>query len=114
MSRIQNKVEFIMPLTAINHPYLETEQISLPMGLGINGFGRIGKHTLWHHVSRKVFRELVVNIGRTAGQSLEDIAEYIERDSIYGSLGRYIHGFRGGRVIEEPQSKEYTVEGKQN
>jgi glyceraldehyde 3-phosphate dehydrogenase len=35
--------------------------------LGINGLGRIGKLTLWHHVGRKYFSELVVNIGREAG-----------------------------------------------
>ncbi len=88
-----------MPLASLNHPYLKTKQASLPICLGINGLGRIGKLTLWHHVSRKVFKSLVVNIGRQAGQSLEDIAEYIERDSTYGSLARYIHGFRGGRII---------------
>lgn len=98
-----------MPLSAMNHPYLETGQVSLPMGLGINGLGRIGKLTLWHHASRKVFRELVVNIGRPAGQGLEDIAEYIERDSTYGTLGRYIHGFRGGRVIEDLDEKNGSM-----
>ena len=85
-----------MPLTALSHPYLETEQFALSTGLSINGLGRIGKLTLWHHVSRQAFKELVINIGRPAGQSLEDIAEYIERDSTYGSLSRYIYGFRGG------------------
>ena len=35
--------------------------------LGINGFGRIGKLTVWNHVGRKYFDELVVNIGRNAG-----------------------------------------------
>ncbi|MBW2199560.1 MAG: glyceraldehyde-3-phosphate dehydrogenase, partial [Deltaproteobacteria bacterium] len=42
--------------------------------LGINGFGRIGKLTVWHHVGRKYFDELVVNLGRDVGGSLEDIA----------------------------------------
>jgi len=49
--------------------------------LGINGFGRIGKLTLWHHIGRKYFKEIVVNIGREVGTSLEDIAHYVERDS---------------------------------
>ncbi|MBN2061857.1 MAG: glyceraldehyde-3-phosphate dehydrogenase [Deltaproteobacteria bacterium] len=79
------------------------------MKLGINGVGRIGKLSLWHHVSRKVFQELVVNIGRNAGQGLEDIAGYLERDSTYGSLGRYIYGFRGSRVIEELNEKTGTM-----
>jgi len=35
-----------------------------PRVLGINSSGRIGKPTLWHHVARKYFQEIVVNIGR--------------------------------------------------
>ena len=54
--------------------------------LGINGMGRIGKLTLWNHIARKYFSEIVVNIGRRAGTKLEDIALYIEKDSTYGSL----------------------------
>ena len=30
-----------------------------PPVLGINGLGRIGKLTLWHHVGRKYFKEFV-------------------------------------------------------
>ena len=70
------------------------------MKLGINGLGRIGKLSLWHHVSRKHFPELVVNLGRQVGSGLEDIAASIERDSSYGRLGTYLHGHKGGRVIE--------------
>ncbi len=69
--------------------------------LGINGFGRIGKLTLWHHIGRKYFRELVVNIGREAGGSLADVAHYLERDSTYGSLRGYLYGFQAKEVIEE-------------
>ena len=71
------------------------------MKLGINGLGRIGKLSLWHHVSRKHFTELIVNLGRDVGSGLEDLAAAIERDSTYGSLGAYLFGHRGGRVIEE-------------
>jgi len=39
------------------------------MKLGVNGFGRIGKLTAWHHINRKYFSELVINIGRHAGAS---------------------------------------------
>ena len=60
--------------------------------LGINGLGRIGKLTLWHHVARKFFGEIVVNLGRKAGTSLSDIAHYIERDSTYGWLHGYLYG----------------------
>ena len=84
------------------------EGLRSPLKLGINGLGRIGKLTLWHHVARGYFAELVVNIGRQAGKGLEDIARYIERDSTYGSLGKYLLGFKAGRVIEnlEPASSE--------
>jgi glyceraldehyde 3-phosphate dehydrogenase len=71
------------------------------MKLGINGLGRIGKLSLWTHVSRKHFSEIVVNIGRTVGSNLEDLVAAIERDSTYGRLGAYLHGHRAGRVIEE-------------
>lgn len=64
--------------------------------LGINGFGRIGKLTLWHHVGRKYFSEIIVNIGRAVGTSLKDIAHYTERDSTYGLL----HGFLYGQTTQ--------------
>jgi len=69
--------------------------------LGINGLGRIGKLTLWHHVARKYFSEVVVNIGRQVGTSLNDVAHYVERDSTYGSLGGYLYGFRAKPVIQD-------------
>jgi glyceraldehyde 3-phosphate dehydrogenase len=67
--------------------------------LGINGLGRIGKLSLWHHIGRKHFSEVFVNIGRKAGTSLEDIALYIEKDSTYGTLHKYLYGYRSRRVI---------------
>jgi len=70
------------------------------MKLGINGLGRIGKLSLWHHVSRKHFSEIVVNVGRQIGGGLHDIASCIERDSTYGRLGMYLNGCKSGRVIE--------------
>jgi glyceraldehyde 3-phosphate dehydrogenase len=69
--------------------------------LGINGLGRIGKLTLWHHIARKHFDELVVNLGRSVGTSMADIAHYVERDSTYGSLTSYLYGHAGGPVIQE-------------
>ncbi|MCP4117982.1 MAG: glyceraldehyde-3-phosphate dehydrogenase [Desulfobacteraceae bacterium] len=69
--------------------------------LGINGLGRIGKLTVWHHVGRKHFGELVVNIGREAGRSLEDVAHYLERDTTYGSLSSFLHGYNAKPVIDE-------------
>lgn len=82
----------------------------LPMKLGINGLGRIGKLTLWHHVARGSFSELVVNIGREVGRGLEDVADYLERDSTYGHLSQFLYGYRGGRVIENLNEEHGTLE----
>lgn len=79
------------------------------MKLGINGFGRIGKLTLWHQVSRKYFDEIVLNIGREVGTSLDDVAHYIERDSTYGSLQGYLYGFRAARVITDVDNEKGTM-----
>ncbi len=69
--------------------------------LGINGFGRIGKLTLWHHLARKYFNEIVVNLGRQSGMGLADIAHYAERDSTYGCLHSYLYGCQAKPVIED-------------
>ncbi len=79
------------------------------MILGINGLGRIGKLSLWHHVSRKHFSGLVVNIGREVGTGLQDLAASIERDSTYGRLGTYLHGHKGGRIIQELNEENGTM-----
>jgi glyceraldehyde 3-phosphate dehydrogenase len=68
--------------------------------LGINGLGRIGKLTLWHHVGRKYFQKIVVNQGRPVGKDLSAVAQAIEKDSTYGPLHRFLYGVRGQRVIE--------------
>ncbi|WP_420263738.1 type I glyceraldehyde-3-phosphate dehydrogenase [Candidatus Magnetominusculus dajiuhuensis] len=67
--------------------------------LGINGLGRIGKLVLWRHVAARDFDEIVVNVGRAVGTSLNDIAYYIGRDSTYGSLGKYLYGFKDQPAI---------------
>ena len=77
--------------------------------LGVNGFGRIGKLFLWHNIGRKYFDEIVVNLGRKAGTTLDDIAHYLERDSTYGSLGGYLYGHKGGSVIEDLDEKNGTM-----
>ena len=69
--------------------------------LGINGFGRIGKLTVWHHIARKYFDELVINVGRSVGTSMADIAHYVERDSTYGWLHAYLYGQSGRSVISK-------------
>ncbi len=84
-----------------------------PMKLGINGLGRIGKLSLWYHVSKRDFSEIIVNIGRQVGQGLEDIAHSIEMDSTYGRLGSYLYGYKCPRVIENLDEKtgQMTVDG---
>lgn len=81
----------------------------LPLKLGINGLGRIGKLTLWHHVARGYFAEVIVNIGREAGRNLHDVADYIVHDSTYGHLGNYLFGYKGGRVIENLNEEHGTM-----
>jgi len=77
--------------------------------LGVNGFGRIGKLTLWHHVGRKYFGEIIVNIGRQPGSCLEDIAHYVERDSTYGWLHGYLHGHTAEPVISDLDEKDGSM-----
>ena len=79
----------------------ETKGFESERTLGINGLGRIGKLTLWHHVARRSFAAVVVNIGRQAGTRLADITHYIERDSTYGALHAYLYGHRARPVIED-------------
>ena len=88
---------------------LQAENQPRPMKLGINGLGRIGKLSLWTHVARKSFQEIVINIGRPVGRSLEDLAASIEKDSTYGRLSHYLHGYKGGRVIENLNEEKGTM-----
>ncbi|MBA4393407.1 MAG: glyceraldehyde-3-phosphate dehydrogenase [Desulfobacca sp.] len=68
--------------------------------IGINGAGRIGKLTLWHHLARKYFQEIVLNTGREVGTGLQALAQRIETDTTYGPLHRFLHGIKAQRVIE--------------
>ena len=79
------------------------------MKIGINGLGRIGKLCVWHHVGRRYFSEIVVNIGRQAGTGLADVAHYLERDSTYGSLHAFLHGHSAAPVIEAVDEKAGTM-----
>ncbi len=79
---------------------------SRPAVLGINGLGRIGKLTLWHHIGRKYFKEIVVNQGREVGTSLHAIAQLIERDATYGLLHRFLYGVKAERIIEVVDDKK--------
>jgi len=77
--------------------------------LGVNGLGRIGKLTLWHHVARKYFGEIVVNVGRDVGSSMNDLAHYLERDSTYGRLAGFLYGQKGTQVIRDVDEKSGTL-----
>ncbi len=77
--------------------------------IGINGFGRIGKLTVWQLATRNYFHEIVVNIGRKAGTSMDDIAHYTERDSTYGSLHAFLYGRHSAPVIREVDEKSGTL-----
>ncbi len=72
--------------------------------LGINGLGRIGKLTLWHHLGHDDFDRIVINVGRQVGTSLDALAQYIAKDSTYGALHRFLYGQSGRpdvRVVDE-------------
>ena len=69
--------------------------------LGINGLGRIGKLTLWHHAGRKYFDTIVINVGRDVGTDFDDIVHYIERDTTYGRLQAFLNGYRAESVITD-------------
>ena len=79
------------------------------MKIGVNGLGRIGKLTVWHHVGRRYFNEIVVNIGRQAGTGLADIAHYFERDSTYGALHTFLHGYQAKPVISDVDEAAGTM-----
>ena len=79
------------------------------MNIGINGFGRIGKLTAWHHVGRKYFSDIVINIGREAGTCLADVAHYMERDSTYGALHTFLHGCQAKPVITDIDENAGTM-----
>jgi len=77
-----------------------------PPTLGINSLGRIGKLTLWHHIGRKYFKEIVVNLGRESGTGLQSIAQMIEKDATYGLLHRFLYGIKAERLVEIKDEKK--------
>jgi len=68
--------------------------------LGINSLGRIGKLTLWHHIEKKYFKEIVVNQGREIGTSLHAVAQTIEKDSTYGLIHTFLFGVNAKPIIK--------------
>jgi len=76
--------------------------------LGINGLGRIGKLSLWHHVARKYFKEIVINQGRDIGLGMDAVAQTIEKDSTYGLMHTFLYGIHASpriAITDEKQGK---------
>ncbi len=88
---------------------MTAESANQGLTLGVNGLGRIGKLTVWHHIGRKYFSDIVVNIGRNVGTSLADIAHYLERDSSYGLLRTFLHGHAAEMVIGEINESDSSI-----
>ena len=74
--------------------------------LGINGLGRIGKLTLWHHIGRKYFEEIAVNLGREAGTGLSTVAQLIEKDATYGTIHRFLYGIKAEKIVKVVDEKQ--------
>jgi glyceraldehyde 3-phosphate dehydrogenase len=74
--------------------------------LGINGLGRIGKLSLWHHIGRKHFKEIVVNQGREIGMGMDAVAQTIEKDSTYGLMHTFLYGINSSPLIKISDEKQ--------
>lgn len=81
--------------------------------LGINGMGRIGKLTLWHHIGRKYFGRIVVNLGRPVAGGIQDLIQSVEKDSTYGSLQRFLYGIKGKPLVKvvDEEAGELEIDG---
>ncbi len=77
--------------------------------LGINGVGRIGKLTLWNHLNAGYFDYFVLNMGRKVGKKLEDVIDYLLKDSTYGSLDRFLYGYSGKTATIEITDREEEI-----
>ena len=60
--------------------------------LGVNGAGRIGKLTIWHHLLSRKFDGIVLNVGRQVGKNIEDLLQSLTMDSTYGSISHFLYG----------------------
>lgn len=77
--------------------------------LGINSLGRIGKLTLWHHIGKKYFQEIVINVGRNVGTGLSAVAQLIEKDATYGTIQRFLYGFKAERIVRIVDEQKGTL-----
>lgn len=91
---------------------MHTNNLSGKKKLGINGAGRIGKLTLWHHLNQGHFDAFIINTGRTIGRSAAHILDYLTRDSTYGSLDRFLYGYSGKQAeleIVDPEQALFRI-----
>jgi len=75
--------------------------------IGINGLGRMGKLVLWQLIATD-HEQVVVNLGREAGEIRNDLMEYILYDSTYGSLRDSLFG----RFSHDPLEVSIDEDGK--
>jgi glyceraldehyde 3-phosphate dehydrogenase len=78
--------------------------------LGVNGLGRIGKLTVWYHLLRGHFQGFVVNLGRSAGGSLEDVLDLLGTDSTYGPVEQFLLGVTAERSLRVVSEEDGLVE----
>jgi len=78
--------------------------------LGINGAGRIGKLTLWHHLQRGYFPGIVLNFGRKVGSGLEDIVHALCTDSTYGPIEKFLFGVGTERKVSIVDADQGLIE----
>lgn len=82
--------------------------------LGINGAGRIGKLTLWNHLLVGHFDSFVINTGRMVGRSIDDMIDYLCKDSTYGLLDQFMYGYSGKScevIITDREAGIFTING---
>ncbi len=73
-------------------------QINNKKTLGINSLGRIGKLTLWYHLSTRYFDKIVINVGREVGKKFEDLIHAMTIDTTYGRLDTFLYGYSGKKA----------------
>lgn len=79
--------------------------------IGINGIGRIGKLMVWRAIATDDFDKVVINVGRPVGKTLDAVREYLEKDSTYGPLCRWLNGLAGTPGLEVVDEEQGVLRG---
>jgi glyceraldehyde 3-phosphate dehydrogenase len=74
--------------------------ISTKSPIGVNGIGRIGKLLVWLLTAKYSQEEIVISTGREVGNSIEDLAFYLQYDSTYGNYNTFFFGFNSHNRVE--------------